>query len=381
MRNKVGGGPAEAGESPAEGGGLLNVGVVGVGNISRIYLENLTSRFSSFVRVVGCADLVSERASEAARAWELPRAYRSVDELLADPEVDIVLNLTIPAGHHDVCARALEAGKHVYVEKPLSIDLDDGARLMAKSGAKGLRVGAAPDTFLGAGLQTCRRLIDEGVIGDPVGAQAFMLSRGHESWHPAPEFYYKQGGGPMFDMGPYYLTALVSLLGPVASVAGATSISFPRRTITSEPLAGQIIDVEVPTHVLGLLTFASGAIASISMSFDVAASEVPRIEIFGSEGTLSVPDPNGFGGPVRIRRRGGYEWREVPVELPYADNSRGLGLADMAAAIANGRPHRASGELGNHVLEIMHGVHIAADAGKNHTLCTTAVRPEPLGEL
>ena len=362
--------------------GPLNVGIVGVGNISKIYLENLTRRFASAVRVVGCADLMQERAAEAVRAYELSRAYDSVDELFADPEIDIVVNLTIPAGHYDICARAIDAGKHVYVEKPLSVDLEDGARLVATAAERGVRLGAAPDTFLGAGLQTCRRLIDEGAIGDIVGAQAFMLSRGHESWHPAPEFYYKKGGGPMFDMGPYYLTALVSLLGPVASVAGATRISFDKRTITSEPLAGQVIDVEVPTHILGLLTFASGAIGSVSMSFDVAASEVPRIEIFGSEATLSVPDPNGFGGPVQVRRRGESEWSEIPVELAYENNSRGLGVADMARAIAEGRPHRASGDLANHVLEIMHAVHIAAEAGKNHTLRSSIERPEPLrGEL
>src|SRR5262249_6114053 len=236
-----------------------------------------------------------------------------VDRLLGNPDIEIVLNLTIPLAHAGVCTEALEAGKHVYVEKPLAVSFVDGDRLMRLAKDRGIRVGAAPDTFMGGGLQTCRMLIDDGAIGQPVAATAFMLCHGHESWHPDPAFYYHHGGGPMFDMGPYYLTALVSLLGPVKRVTGSTRVTFPERTITSQPKHGEIIKVEVPTHVAGVLDFASGTIATIVTSFDVWSAEVPRIEIYGTHGTLSLPDPNTFGGPVRLRKSGEKDWTDVQI--------------------------------------------------------------------
>ena len=247
--------------------------------------------------------------------------------------------------------------------------------------AKGLRVGGAPDTFLGGGLQTCRKLIDDGWIGKPIGATAFMLCHGHESWHPDPEFYYKVGGGPMFDMGPYYLTALVSLMGPVTRVTGATQITFPERTITSQPKFGTKITVDVPTHVAGIMEFASGAVGTILTSFDVWSTTLPRIEVYGTEGTLIVPDPNTFGGPVRVRRMGAEEWTEIPLTHGYSTNSRGIGVADMAYAIQSGRPHRANGEMMYHVLEMMHGFHDAATQGQHYVMTSTCERPKalPLG--
>jgi len=238
-------------------------------------------------------------------------------------------------------------------------------------------VGCAPDTFLGGGIQTCRKLIDDGWIGTPVAATAFMISHGHEHWHPSPEFYYQRGGGPMFDMGPYYLTALVSLLGPVRRVSGATRATFPTRTITSKPKHGKVIEVEVPTHVVGVLDFAAGPIATIVTTFDVWSAEVPRLEIYGTEGTLSVPDPNTFGGPVRLRRAGATEWQEMPIPFPYTTNSRGVGVADLAHALRSGRPHRAGGELAYHVLEIMEAIHVASDTGAHQLLQTTLERPAP----
>jgi predicted dehydrogenase len=242
--------------------------------------------------------------------------------------------------------------------------------------SRGLRVGGAPDTFLGAGLQTCRKLIDDGWIGTPVAATAFMLGRGPENWHPNPAFFYQPGAGPMFDMGPYYLTALVALLGPVRRVTGAARISFEERVVTAGQNYGMHIPVTTPTHVAGVMEFAAGPVATLVTSFDVWGANVPRIEIYGSEGSLSVPDPNTFGGPVRVHRYDG-EWGEVPLTHGFAENSRGLGVADMATAMRSGRPHRASGELAYHVLDLMHAFHDAAREGRHIELASTAARPAP----
>lgn len=358
--------------------GLLRVGIVGIGNISSIYLKNLTGVFRDRVEVVGCADIVNERAQKAAEEYGLRKRYDTVEAMLKDDEIDLVLNLTTPPFHHEVCAAAVAAGKHTYVEKPLCVEVEEADRLLADAQAKGVRVGGAPDTFLGAGIQTCRKLIDDGWIGTPIGATAFMMCHGHESWHPAPEFYYKKGGGPMFDMGPYYLTALVALVGPIAQVSGATRMTFPQRTITSSPKYGTIVDVEVPTHVVGTLEFASGAVGTIITTFDVWGAQLPRIEIYGTEGTLSVPDPNTFGGPVRIYRAGATEWAEMPLSHGYSENSRGLGVADLAASLNDGTDHRASGRLASHVLEVMHGIHRAAESGSVYKMQNPGVRPEPL---
>ena len=346
--------------------GATKVGVIGCGNISGIYLTNC--RKLPGLALVACADLDMARAR--AKAAEHGIRAATVDELLADPGVDLVINLTIPAVHAEVSMSALAAGKHVYTEKPLATRRTDGAATLALAREKGLRVGGAPDTFLGGGLQTCRKLIDDGVIGEPVAAVAFMTGHGPEGWHPDPEFFYKPGAGPMFDMGPYYLTALISLLGPIARVTGSARISFPERTIGSGPKQGQQIAVETPTHVAGVLDFAGGAVATIITSFDVWAANLPRIEIYGSEGSLSVPDPNTFGGPVRIRLAKDKEWRDVPLTHGYTENSRGLGVADMAGAIREGRPHRASGELAYHVLDVMAAFEEASTAG-HHVAITS----------
>jgi predicted dehydrogenase len=357
--------------------GSVRVGLVGCGTISGVYLEN--ARRFPILEVVACADLVPERAAARAAEYGIPNTC-AVEELLADPGIDVVLNLTIPAAHAEVALAAVERGKSVYNEKPLTIDLGDARRLLAGAAAKEVRVGCAPDTFLGAGLQTCRRLIDEGAIGEPVAATAAMLCHGHENWHPDPAFYYQRGGGPLFDMGPYYLTALVALLGPVRRVTGSARASFPTRTVTSKPRSGETIRVEVPTHVAAVLDFASGPIATLVTSFDVWARE-NRIEIYGSEGTLAVPDPNTFGGPVRLRHAGQTRWRDVPLSHDHADNSRGLGLADLATALRTDRPQRASGELAFHVLEVMHAVHRASAEARHIELTTVVERPAPLPTL
>jgi predicted dehydrogenase len=350
------------------------IGIIGCGNISSIYLKNLHQNFQT-VTVAAVADLIPERAREQADKFGVPRVL-STEALLADPDIDVILNLTIPKAHAEICRLALLAGKPVYVEKPLAISLADGRALQALATERGLLLGGAPDTFMGAGIQTCIDLIDSGVIGRPIGATAFMTCRGHERWHPDPEFYYQSGGGPMFDMGPYYLTALFALLGPARRLTGSTAISFAQRTITSPKKNGQTIEVEVPTHVAGIIDFASGAIGTILTSFDVWAAELPRIEIYGSLGTLSVPDPNTFGGPVRLRLAEQTSFEPVEIKRPYAENSRGLGIADLAWTWrTGGKTHRASGELALHVLEAMHGFHIASDTGCHYLMQSSCARP------
>ena len=353
----------------------LKVGLVGCGNISDIYLKN--ARKLDAIEVVACADLVKQRAEAKAAQHGLPRAC-TVDELLADPKITIVLNLTTPDAHSEIALAALEAGKSIYNEKPLAIRLEDGRRILETARSKDLRVGCAPDTFLGGAWQTARKLIDEGAIGRPVAATAFMTCHGHEHWHPDPEFLYQVGGGPMFDMGPYYLTALITLLGPVRRVTGAASITFPERTITSEPKRGKRIKVEVPTHVAGVLEFVGGALGTIITSFDVWHANLPLIEVYGATGSLSLPDPNCFGGPIRLRAASDDAWQEVPTAFAHVENERGLGVADMAAALGTGQRHRASGELALHVLEIMHAFHDAAREGRHVESETTCDRPVPL---
>lgn len=354
----------------------VKVGIIGCGKISGIYFKNCRS--FPMVEVAACADLDLERARAAAEEHGVPKAC-SVQELLDDPGIDIVINLTIPAAHAEVCLQAIHAGKHVYVEKPLAVTREEGRSILDAAKAKGVLVGSAPDTFLGGGIQTCVKLIEDGWIGTPVAATAFMLGRGHEHWHPDPEFYYAKGGGPMFDMGPYYLTALVAMLGPIRRIAGATKMSYPERTITSEKKFGKVIPVETPTHVAGVMDFHSGVIGTMITSFDVfGGHQLPRIEVYGSLGTLSVPDPNTFGGPVLLKRHDAKEWKEIPLSHGYAENGRGLGVLDMAYAIRNGRPHRANGELAYHVLEAMHGFHDSSDEGKHYLMQSSCERPAPM---
>jgi predicted dehydrogenase len=356
----------------------VKVGIVGCGNISHVYFTNL-KKYPE-VDLVAAADLDLARAQQRAEEFGLEKAY-TVDQLMADPEIEIVVNLTIPIAHAAVCLQALEAGKHVYVEKPIVVTREEGKQVLALAAEKGLRVASAPETFLGGGIQTCRKLIDDGAIGKPISAAGFMLCGGHENWHPDPEFYYQIGGGPMFDMGPYYLTAFVTLLGPIRRVTGSAVISYPERTITSEKKRGNKIKVETPTHLAGVLDFESGAVGTLITSFDtMAGTSLPNIEIHGSAGTLLVPDPNGFGGTVKLRRAGG-EWEEIELTHGYTDNNRGIGVADMARAIKEGGQHRANGAMAYHVLEVMHGIHDASRDGKHYTMESTCERPEPMPVL
>ena len=327
---------------------MTKIGIIGVGNIFPAYIKHL--RPYRFIEVVACADIRMESAE--ARAQEYGIQALSVDALLAQPDIDIVINLTIPSVHAEVSLQIIRAGKYVYSEKPLATTVEDAQEILEAAKTANVRIGCAPDTFLGGGLQTCRKIIEDGWIGSPIGATACIASHGMEHWHPNPHFFYQPGAGPIFDMGPYYITALFQLLGSIKQVAAMTRISFPERTITSEPLYGQKIPVNVATNNVGAFEFSSGVIASVLMSFDIWKHSLPCIEIYGSRGTLSVPDPNTFGGTIKLWLDSQKEWREVP--LAYSSEvGRGIGVADMAYSIQQGIPHRASGEVAFHVLEVM----------------------------
>ena len=355
----------------------LRIGVIGCGAISNAYFKGLKP-FSTSAQIKACADLDVERARKKAAEHGVEKAY-SVKELLSDPEVDVVLNLTIPAAHATVNLQALKAGKHAYCEKPFALTYKAGLQVLKEAQKRKLRVGCAPDTVLGGGIQTCRKLIDAGAIGRPFAATANMLGNGVESWHPSPEFYYQVGGGPLFDMGPYYLTSLVTMLGPVKSVSALAKTAFKERVITSQPLHGKKIKVEIPTHLTGCLEFGRDLAATVTMSFDVWKHHLPIIEIYGTEGSLLCPDPNGFGGEVLLWTTKNKEWVKVP--LTHSDQiARGVGLADMAQSVQQSRPYRMNGELGLHILEVMEAFHVSAKAGRKIAMKSSCQRPKPMPE-
>lgn len=351
----------------------VKAGIIGCGNISAVYLENLQK--SSLIEVVAVADLLAMRAEERAKQFDIENAY-TVDELIHCKELELVFNLTVPGSHALIDLALLEAGKHVYSEKPLAVLLEDGKKVVELAREKGLRVGCAPDTFLGAGIQTAKYAIKEGVIGTPIAATAFFMGGGPEWWHPDPEFFYASGGGPMFDMGPYYLTALIHLLGPIRRISASAGIQIPDRKIHSGPKSGTLLQVQTPTHLAGTLDFMGGAIATMVTSFDIrGASDLPRIEIYGTEGTLSVPDPNKFNGEVRVRKFGVEKWESVPPLFICSQNERGLGAGEMVAAMRAGRSHRASAELGYHVLEAMHAFQRSSAEGR-HIVLESVYEPD-----
>ena len=367
-------------------GSPLKVGVVGAGVISAQYSASL-ERLPQ-LQITAVSDFVPERAqalADAHGARALP-----LEELLAADDVDVVLNLTLPRTHAEVALAALAAGKHVYGEKPLALDVAEGREVVKAAAAAGLRVGCAPDTVLGTGVQTARALVDAGEIGTPHSATAFMTTPGHERWHPQPDFYYQPGGGPLLDMGPYYLTSLVHLLGPVTRVVGASSRPSAERTIGSGPRAGESFPVTIDTHITGILEHASGALSTLVMSFDTWAARLPRIEVHGTGGSLSVPDPNMFEGAVELYSAATApapgpdadhegNWKDVGITAGYVGSGRGYGLADLAIAVEQGRQHRANDEVALHVLDIMESVQHAADSRTSVELTTTCERPEAIG--
>jgi predicted dehydrogenase len=355
-------------------GRRVGIGIVGAGNISDNYLRTLRAHPST--SVVGIADADASRARAVAAEFDLP-AFATVAELLAAPTLELVVNITPPAAHFAVATAVLRAGKSVYNEKPLAITVDEGRQLLALARRRRLGVGGAPDSFLGPAFQAARRALDEGRIGRPIGAAAATTRPGPEHWHPNPAFFYAPGGGPLFDLGVYYLTTLVTLLGPIRRVSASARIMARRRPITGGPRKGETMTVRVPTHISAIIEFRSGLDATFLCSFDIAASDMPHIELFGTDGTLTLPDPTYFAEPpARIRLRGQKEWRTVKEQTPR--HERGIGAADMAEAMRDGRQPRADGTLAFHVLEAMTAIHAAARAGSAVTVRSRADRPEPL---
>ena len=354
---------------------MLNVGIVGVGCISGIYLENLTKVFKD-VKVIALCDLIKERALSAQKKYKISKVYDTMYDLFDDKEIDIVLNLTRPYQHYEVSKAALLAGKHVYSEKPLGADLNEGIELVKIAKEKNLYLGGAPDTFMGAGIQTCRKLIDSGIIGEVIGGRCVMASHGVESWHPDPDFYYQRGGGPLFDMGPYYITALINLLGGIKEVYGKLHTSYKERLITADPHKGEIIKVNTPTHIESFLTFDIGITVSLLTSFDIYSTKQTNIEIYGTKGTLYVPDPNNFSGDIIFKGSDGE--KKYNIEFDYSVNSRGLGLDDIAVAIQTGRNGRTTYKQTLHVLEVMQGVFISAENNEPYKLKTHFERENPM---
>jgi predicted dehydrogenase len=353
----------------------LGVGIIGAGNISTQYLRAMKD--FPVLDIRGIADMRPDAAKKQADAYGVKAM--SVADLLADTSVDIVVNLTIPRAHVVVGLQVIAAGKHLYAEKPLGVNFEEGKKLIAAAKRRGVRVGSAPDTFLGGSHQQARAVLDSGKLGTIVGGTAMFACPGHEDWHPDPAFYYDVGGGPVLDMGPYYITDLVNLLGPVKAVQAMGVTPFKQRVVRSAPKKGQMMPVKVITHVAGNLQFASGPVVQVMLSFDVHKHQHTPIELYGTEAAMLVPDPNMFGGEVKVAGRRA-EWESVPVKLPYLENYRSLGVADMAHAILGNRPHRASGDLALHTLEVMEAFATAAKSGEIVKIKTKVERPAPISE-
>ncbi|MEU5030588.1 Gfo/Idh/MocA family protein [Streptomyces milbemycinicus] len=357
------------------------IGILGSGNIFGRYVTGL-ARYPE-LEIVRVGDVDVARAKQAAADHAIP-AWGDDAELYADDSVDIVINLTPPVHHARTIITALEAGKHVYVEKPLATTVTDGEAVLAAASRAGRVLGSAPDTFLGSAAQTARKAIDSGLIGAPIGASAFIGHSKAETWHPNPTFLFQEGGGPVMDMGPYYMAILVNCLGPVSTISAAGRIGIPERTVTAPERTVDTIAVTVDTHTAAVLTFASGVIATAQMSFDVWDSELPFIEIYGSEGSLSLANPNHFDGDVRVRRHGDGDWTvlEPALELFGAVGTReqarrGLGVRDLANAVEGG-PHRANASFAFHVLEALCSVESSAQQHRPVALTSSCERPQPL---
>ena len=349
----------------------VRIGIVGVGTISKQYLDTL-DRLESVV-VTAVADIDEQLARTVAGNLTDVHAC-NVPELVSRDDVDLVLNLTIPVAHRDIALQAIRGGKSVYGEKPLALDTAQAGEMLAAATAAGVVIGCAPDTVLGTGIQTARKAIDDNLIGCPIAATATMVTPGHERWHPNPDFYYQPGGGPLLDMGPYYLSALVTLLGPVTAATGASSRTRSTRTIGSGSRAGQLVPVDIDTHISGILTHESGALSTVLMSFDAAATRSAHIEIHGELGSLVAPDPNRFDGDVQIHTLEGKAWETLPVSAGYLNAGRGVGIADLAATPVGASP-RAGGELAYHVLDIMESLLISAQTGRSQRVSSTVARP------
>ena len=364
----------------------LGIGIVGCGNISAAYFR-LAPLFKG-LEVRACTDL--NMAVAEARAKEFGVRALTMDKLLADDEIDVVINLTIPDAHYAVSSQALDAGHHVYSEKPFVLTIEEGLQLKALADGKGLRVGSAPDTFLGGAHQYARKLIDDGALGTVTAGTAYVMSHGMENWHPNPDFFFLPGAGPVLDVGPYYVADLINLIGPVKRVAALTNTATPTRTLGAEgPRKGQEIPVKTPTNVQALLEFDSGASVMLGASWDVWAHRHRNIELYGTDGALFVPDPNWFGGTVELSGRDGKVAEVTQWEHPFAvpndirpsggfANYRAAGLADMAVAIIEGREARCSLDRALHGIDVMTSILKSGEMGAFVDLQTTCTRPEPL---
>lgn len=369
------------------------IGVIGCGDIAEIYLKNIA--LYDNIELVAVANRTRSRAEEKAKLHGCK--VMEVDELINCPDIDIILNLTNPDAHYSLNLKALDAGKHVYSEKPLAATFEQAKDLVKTAKEKGLLIGCAPDTFLGARPQTMRKMLDEGWIGEPVAASAFFANRGPENYHPGPAPWYKEGGGPTLDIGPYYMSFLVHMFGAAESVVSMSKISFEERTITNGPLYGEKVKVEVPTHVTGTVKFKNGVLCTVILSFDVCDTMLPRVEIYGKEGTMIMHDddplggPDRYGGPLLYRRIEDADfrmgpaddvprtpWKDVPLCFDYRENSRAIGLSDMARAVLKGGDFRANGDFALHSLEIQHALIESAKTLTPYILTTTCERPAPM---
>ena len=373
----------------------MKVGVIGCGNIADIYFKNSKQYFNNF-EIVACADIKEEASKSYAEKYNVRQL--SVEDILADKEVEFIINLTIPNVHYEVSKSIIESKKHSYSEKPLSIEFDDGNKLNELAKDNNVYVGCAPDTFLGAGIQTARKLIDENAIGKVQLGSISMAVPGHEIWHPNPDFYYQYGGGPILDMGPYYFTALVNLLGPVVNVDSKIKSVYEKRVIGSGDRKDQEINVDIPTSIISHLEFKSGALIDTFFSFDIWKHNKSHIELYGDKGSINVPDPNMFGGQLLMCTAKGEEWESISTshmnlgkhnieknhervnENPIIANYRGIGVSEMINSIEKGKKNRCSGELSLHVLDIMDSILGSGKNNKKISLRSECKKPEYFSE-
>lgn len=351
----------------------VGIGIVGAGVISEIYMQNLSTKFPN-TYLVGVADVIPERAEK--RAQQFKTVAMSNEELINHPDVELIVSLTPPLEHAKIGLAALAAGKSYYTEKPFATDREDGQKMINLAKEKGLYVGSAPDTFMGGGLQMSRALIDQGLIGTPIAVDAGIRNHGMEAWHPEPDFFFAPGAGPLFDVGVYYVTAMATILGPYKSVSALARATFPERTIGNGAREGEKIPVTTPTHISAVMEFESGVIGSLTASFDLWETEFARLTIYGTEGTLRLPDPNTFGGPIQYLQGGTDTWVDIPVTVPNQENGRGLGANDLATRIREGGKSRVDGSLGFHVLDFMTSVLESAADGERKEVKSTFDRPE-----
>lgn len=350
----------------------VGIGIVGAGVISEVYIKNLGSKFPG-TYVVGVSDLMSERAQK--RAEQFGTVAMTTEELVAHPDVELIVSLTPPLVHAEIGMLALQHGKSYYTEKPLATDRESGQKMIDLAKEKGLYIGSAPDTFMGGGLQMSRALIDQGLIGEPIAVDAAIRNHGMEAWHPEPDFFFAPGAGPLLDVGVYYVTAMATILGPYKNVSAIARATFPERTIGNGAREGEKIPVTTPTHISAVMEFESGVMGSLTASFDLWETDFATLTIYGTEGTLRLPDPNTFGGPIMYLQGGTDRWVEIPVTVPNQENGRGLGANDLAEAMRSGGTSRVDGSLGFHVLDFMMSVLESADEGVRKEVSSTFDRP------